>query len=187
MMKKVIITLIGTVFLLTVSHAQDRLKIDPAKSTVKWIGEYSFYFGGHEGTIDIMDGYFLKTDVITGGTFTIDMTSILSTDMEPSEAKDNLEKHLKDEDFFDTKTYPVALITITDVQYGSNDGIHFKADLTIKGITNPIKFNATADYASESITTKFRIDRRRWNVNYTSKLRDSAISDAIGFEIKLSL
>ena len=37
------------------------------------------------------------------------------------------------------------------------------------------------------MTTKFKIDRTLWGINYNSKLKDQAISDAIGFEVKLSL
>ena len=35
--------------------------------------------------------------------------------------------------------------------------------------------------------TRFKIDRKRWNVNYKSKFKDGAISDAIGFEVSIKL
>ena len=48
------------------------------------------------------------------------------------------------------------------------------ADLTIKGITLPIDFQAEVDYDNALMTTRFKIDRMRWGINYNSKLRDGA-------------
>ena len=107
--------------------------------------------------------------------------------MKKSEAKQNLEDHLKDPDFFDVQKYPTAKLVITKVEYPIPTSLRIEANLTIKGITKSINFNATADYEKKQLTTKFKIDRRRWNVNYNSKLRDGAISDAIGFEVQLTL
>lgn len=151
------------------------------------MGDYTFYFGGHEGTIDFVKGHFIKTkDKITGGSFTIDMNTINSTDVEAENAKKDLENHLKDPDFFYVEEYPLAHLTITKVEY-FGESLRIEADLTLKGITQGINFTAEADYGKRQLTTKFKIDRRRWDVNYTSKFRDGAISDAIGFEVELRL
>ena len=37
------------------------------------------------------------------------------------------------------------------------------------------------------MTTRFKIDRKEWNVNYKSKFKNGAISDAIGFEVTINL
>ena len=97
-MKSRILLFIITICSLTLSTAQQQpLKINTSTSQIKWIGEYTFYFGGHDGTIDFKEGYFLKMgDVITGGEFIIDMTSIKCLDIESQEGKDNLVNHLKD-------------------------------------------------------------------------------------------
>jgi len=65
--------------------------------------------------------------------------------------------------------------------------VEIEANMTIKGITKPIKFNADLNYEKKSLTARFKIDRRKWNVNYKSKIKDRAISDAIGFEITIKL
>ena len=187
-MKKIIITLICITCLSTFSNAQEKLDINITKSTIKWIGEYTFYFGGHDGFINFKEGHFIKTkDVITGGEFIIDMNSITNTDIKQQKGKNSLVKHLKDPDFFDVKKYPLAKLTITSVEYFDDKSMRIKANLSLKDVTEAIRFNAIPNYAEKSLSAKFKIDRRKWNVNYKSKMKDSAISDAIGFEVTLKL
>lgn len=186
-MKKQILC-IALVFTSLVIHSQEKLTIDTSKSTINWFGEYTFYFGGHNGTIDFKEGYFIKTnDVITGGEFIIDMNSIKCDDIEDEESNASLVSHLKDPDFFDVKNFSKAKLVIKAVEYFENNEIRVYSDLTIKGITNKISFNAKVDYANQEMTAKFKIDRQLWGIDYNSKLRDGAISDAIGFDVKLSL
>lgn len=188
-MKSRILLLIITICSLSLSTAQQQpLKINTKTSQVKWIGEYTFYFGGHNGTIDFKDGYFLKLgDIITGGEFIIDMTSIKCLDIESQEGKDSLVNHLKDPDFFDVTNYKEAKLIITEVTYHTNTEMKIHADLIIKGLTNPVEFNAEVDFEKEQMTTRFKIDRTLWGINYKSSLKDKSISDAIGFEVVLSL
>jgi len=191
--KKQIILLAFTLFSIAFSNAQEKLfdqeklPINTAKSEIKWSCDYSFYFNGHFGFVKFKEGHFVKTDeTITGGTFIIDLNTIMATDME-KDGNEGLTEHLKDPDFFDVKKYPTATLTITNTRY--HDATHFeaKANMTIKGVTLPVKFQAEVNYETKTMTTKFKIDRTRWGINYNSKLKDSAISDAIGFEVTLSL
>ena len=145
-------------------------------------------FGGHNGTIGLKDGYFIKNkDAITGGEFIIDMTSISCDDIEKADANESLVNHLKDQDFFDVAKFPESRLIITKVTYSDSTHMKIDADLTIKGKTLPIDFYAEVDFEKQQLSTRFKIDRMRWNVNYNSKMRDGAISDAIGFEVKLKL
>ncbi|MDG5491570.1 YceI family protein [Psychroserpens sp. SPM9] len=168
--------------------AQERLKIDTTKSDIKWSGEYTFYFGGHNGRISFSEGYFEKTNqLITGGQFIIDMNSIICDDIGVKDANESLVNHLKDPDFFDVSQFPEAVLKITSVEYHDSTHMKIYANLTLKGITKPISFQAEVNFEKKEMTTKFKIDRMLWGVSYNSKLRDGAISDAIGFEVKISL
>lgn len=190
-MKKTIITCITCFFLTSLSFsqmAQEKLPINVSKSNVHWYGYYTFYFGGHDGDINFKEGYFLKMgDVITGGEFVIDMNSITSTDIENPKAKKSLVNHLKNEDFFNTPKHPEAKLVITGVKYHDPTHMQVVANLTIKNVTHSVKFQAEVNFEKKQMTTKFKIDRMRWGVNYNSKMRDGAISDAIGFDVVLSL
>ncbi|OUS00119.1 hypothetical protein A9Q86_11810 [Flavobacteriales bacterium 33_180_T64] len=173
---------------ITTSIAQEKLEIDISLSKLKWSGDYTFYFGGHDGFIDFKEGYFIKTNnLITGGEFIIDMNSITNTDIKTAEANQGLVNHLKDPDFFNVIKFSEAKLSITGITY--HDPTHMKvyADLTIKGVTLPIDFQAEVDFEKKQMTTRFKIDRIRWGINYKSNMRDGAISDAIGFEIELNL
>lgn len=187
-MKTRILALIITLSLIAFGNAQEKLTIDVVKSEMKWSGEYTFYFGGHYGTIDFKEGYFIKTnDVISGGELIIDMNSIICLDIEDEEPNEGLVSHLKDSDFFDVANFETAKLVITSVKYHDNTKMQVFADLTIKGITNPMSFQAEVDYDAKIMTTKFKIDRMLWGISYNSKMKDGAISDGIGFEVKLSL
>lgn len=186
-MKK-ILCIVLCLFVWTYHFAQEKLDINRSKSEIKWSGEYSFYFGGHNGTINFKEGYFTKNnDVITGGTFIIDMNSIICLDIKDEEANIGLVDHLKNQDFFNTSDYPTSILTILKVKYHDNHNIQIFADLTIKGITLPINFQAKVNYEKQQLTARFKIDRQRWGIDYNSTLRDGAIADGIGFEVSLCL
>jgi polyisoprenoid-binding protein YceI len=187
-MKTILITIVLILSTISILNSQEKLPIDSSKSKLKWFGEYTFYFGGHEGYISFGEGYFIKTkDAITGGKFTIDMTSILCLDIENEESNNGLVDHLKDPDFFDVVNFPSANLVITKVVYEDPTHLKVYADLTIKGVTNPISFQAEIDFEKKQMMTRFKIDRMKWGISYNSDLKDSAISDAIGFEVKLNL
>jgi polyisoprenoid-binding protein YceI len=185
-MKKLFLLMTASLLINSITYSQEKLDINIQKSTIKWTGEYTFYFGGHEGYINFKQGYFIKTgDLITGGEFVIDMNSIMNTDIDTKEANLNLVNHLKDPDFFDVNKYPLGTLEITKVEYHDKISARLEANLTLKGITKSINFQAKFDY--KEIKTRFKIDRKKWNVNYESKFKDGAISDAIGFEVSIKL
>lgn len=187
-MRKIIIVFICLFCLSNIVRSQEKLNINTKESSIKWIGELTFHFGGHDGFIDFKEGYFIKTGkMITGGEFIIDMNSITNTDIKQQEGKDNLVKHLKDHDFFDVEKFPLAKLTLTKVEYSDPTHARIEANFTLKNITKPINFRVEFNSEEQKMTTRFKIDRRAWNVNYKSKLRDYAISDAIGLEVLVKL
>ncbi|WP_350288474.1 YceI family protein [uncultured Croceitalea sp.] len=186
-MKNTLITL-GVILSLSASiYAQNEsYDLDIAKSSVKWKGSYLFQFSEHTGTVSFKKGtLYTQKGNITSGSFVVDMTSITN-----AEYKENPENgpvgHLKNADFFDVNIFPEASLELTKVSYFNDNNEHrFEGYLTIKGISNPIMIRAFADEASKTIKTKFKIDRKDWGITYNSKYKDSAISDAIEFDIIL--
>ncbi|WP_442264673.1 YceI family protein [Tenacibaculum sp. ZS6-P6] len=188
-MRKIIILFVCVLFsTITKSIAQEKLTINTEQSTIKWTGELTFHFGKHDGFIKFKEGFFIKKgDKITGGEFIIDMNSMTNNDIKEQEGKDNLIDHLKDPDFFDVKKFPLTSLVITKVEYSEKSKARIEAKLTLKGITKPINFRANFDFDKKEMNTRFKIDRRKWNVNYTSKVKDYAISDALAFEVSIKL
>jgi len=187
-MKKIL--LLCTILALFSKHtnAQDKIQINTSNSTIQWFGEYTFYFGGHDGYIDFKEGHLItKEDRIVGGSFVIDMESISNTDIKKDDARQDLIRHLKDPDFFDVDNYPSAKLEFTKVEYKEENNMRIEANLTVKGKTLPINFRADYNPKNHELQAQFKIDRMRWGVSYNSKLRDGAISDAIGFKVKVGL
>ena len=175
----------------TISPHTNDVKVNTKNSKLIWTG--SKPTGSHTGTIDIVSG-FLTFDhgSFVGGTFSIDMNTILCTDIE-SESKSNyFVSHLKDEDFFDVEKFSDANLKITKVFKIDDRNYSVLADLTIKGITNPIAFEAevTGNGNSFVAASKFTIDRTKWGVEYKSgnifkNLGDKIIYDDIEFDVFL--
>ncbi len=165
--------------------------VDVAKSTVTWNG-YKVT-GEHAGTVAISEGtVVMDGDKLVGGEFTIDMTSIAVTDLS-GDMQGKLEGHLKSDDFFGVATYPTATLKITKVK-SKSDGYHVTADLTIKGITEPIEFMATVKEKDGMMHAMgdIKIDRSKYNVRYGSNsffdnLGDKAIYDEFDMSVNLAL
>jgi len=163
---------------------EKRVKVK--ESNITWVGKK--ITGSHEGTIQLSDGILEFTDgKLSGGNFTIDMTSITVTDLEAGNGKEKLEGHLNSDDFFGTSTYKTASFTITDVK-GSNGNYTVAGDLTIKGKTLPKTIEMAV--TDKSATANFEIDRTKFDIRYGSAsffddLKDKAISD--DFELNVNL
>lgn len=185
---KTILTTFILIISLFGSKTEERLLINTSESSIIWSCDYVFYFSGHHGTIEFQDGYFIKENgLITGGEFIIDMNSIVCLDIEDQEANESLVNHIKDPDFFDVVNFPKSKLSITSVKYHDKTSMEISANLEIKETIQPIKLHAKVDYQLKQMTTKFKIDRMRWGISYNSDVKDGAISDAIGYEVKLSL
>ena len=82
--------------------AMGAVPIDVASSIVNWRGSMLFSFGEHYGTVNLKSGQLtLDNGTLTGGDFTVDMTTIANVDGGYNEG---LVEHLKNEDFLDRKS-----------------------------------------------------------------------------------
>tara|TARA_Y100000385_G_scaffold278633_1_gene327184 strand:+ start:1983 stop:2546 length:564 start_codon:yes stop_codon:yes gene_type:complete len=160
-------------------------KVNIENSVVIWTG-YKVT-GQHEGTIKLKEGVLLfENKKLTGGNFTIDMTTINTTDLQGG-SKNRLDGHLKDEDFFDVDSYKTAAMTFKDVKT-TDFGYLINADLTIKEITKEISFDMAV--SENSATANLKIDRTQFNITYKSAslsniLKDKAIYDKFDLNVKL--
>lgn len=169
----------------------NKVNANKKNSSVIWIG--SKPTGSHTGNVTLKDGY-LSFDHgnLVGGEFTIDMTSITCTDIESEKKNKYLVDHLKDEDFFDVNKFPEAKLTVNRVKNIEGSQFEMKGNMTIKGITNPVTFNADIKINRNSYTAiaKIIIDRTKWGVEYKSgnifkDLGDKIIYDDMEFDVFL--
>ena len=175
------LALVAFVAIFTLSFtaiAQEKKDIKTENSKLVWKG-YKVT-GSHEGTIDIQSGFLtFEDDKLTGGNFTINMTTLASTDLE-GEYKGKLEGHLKSDDFFGVATHKTATLEFTEVEASGKNSYNVTGDLTIKGETNPVNF--TISIYGNKASANLKVDRTQYGVKYGSasffdNLKDKAIYD----------
>ncbi|MGV9003883.1 YceI family protein [Flavobacterium sp.] len=170
----------------TAASAQTK-KINTDKSQINWLGKK--VTGEHTGTINFKSGYlvFDKAD-LKGGNFTVNMTSITVTDLKEGKGKEKLEGHLKADDFFGTDKFETSSLEFKKIANKSKGIYTVTADLTIKGITNPVTFDIVIK--GTTAAAKVMIDRTKFDIKYGSgsffdNLGDKTINDE--FELNVNL
>ena len=160
-------------------------KVDAAKSTISWVGKK--VTGQHEGTVNLKEGNLIfKSKKVVGGNFTVDMTSMTTTDLKAGQGKEKLDGHLKSEDFFGTEKFQSATLVFKSIGEKSTGVYSVTADLTIKGVTNSVNFELTV--SANTANAKLSIDRTKFGIKYGSKsLADTIADRAIDDEFELTV
>ena len=180
--------IIFTFLFLVISCSQKKEKVDKPQTLVKelnilpgnytadveatkltWVGRK--ISSGHDGTIDLKDGSLnIGDDGQINGKFNIDMSSISVSDLQGG-GKKSLERHLKNEDFFDVNNFPIATLEFSSrTENIIANKLSLASELTVKNITNPLKFSAQIIEASPQLKIKADIvfDRSIYDVRYGS-------------------
>ena len=133
-------------------------------------------------------------DELTGGEFTVDMTTLDVQDLSGG-GKQRLEGHLRSDDFFSVDKYKTSFLKINEVVTAEFSRITLNeksfeiiGDLTIKDITHPITF--ILERAGNSYIADLTFDRSDYNVQFRSgsffeNLGDKLILDDIKLEVTL--
>lgn len=116
---------------------------------------------------------------------TADMNSISTN----NEQRDG---HLRNGDFFDTENHPQLVFVSTKVEDAGSDSFTLVGDLSLKGITKPVKLNVeysgvTKDpWGSEraGFTVTGKIKRSDWGINFNSVLETGGV--ALSDEVKIN-
>lgn len=169
-------------------------KINPTASTISWAAKKTLVnTNNHLGTVKIKDGFLsVHENMLVGGEITIDMQSIISTDLTGT-FKKKLEDHLKSADFFATTEFPTAQLIIKQVGRTENSQALVIGDLTIKDNTNEIEFVADVENTTDeeiNLKAKLSIDRTLWDIRYGSgkffdNLGDAVIDDLIDLSLEI--
>lgn len=167
--------------------------VSTQESTITWIGKKITY--NHTGTIQLVSGELTFDDqLLTGGDFVIDMTTLKDLDLADKSKNAKLTGHLKSEDFFNVEEFPRATFEITSVTAEETEKGNFMitGNLTIKGITHPNSFPAKITMSGSMVHVRAAIvfDRSKYNIRYGSgsffdNLGDKIIYDDIEIGIEL--
>jgi polyisoprenoid-binding protein YceI len=166
---------------------QQKFALVVAKSNIDWVGRK--VTGAHNGTISLKNGELTLTDgTLTGGKFTIDTTSIKILDVSDPATNAQFAGHLASNDFFSSEKYPEAIFTINEVLNN-----HIEGELTIKGITAPVGFDAKINVAGDTVTAigKIVVDRTVYGMkfrsgNFFKDLGDTLIYNDIDLDVNIT-
>lgn len=171
----------------TTTATADTYKVNGAASKVTWTG--TKVTGQHTGTMSVNSGTVqVKDKKVVGGSFNIDVNSLVCTDLKAGQGKEDLEGHLKSPDFFDTAKFPNSTFTITSVDSGKITG-----NLKIKDVTKSISFPAIVTVSDMEVnvsSSTFTINRTDFGIKYGSAsffddLKDKAINDEVSLKVSL--
>lgn len=185
------ITLLSTVIFSFSILETSTYKIDVAQSELSWLGKK--VVGQHNGKINLKGGELVLADgVLQGGQFEIDMSSITCEDLQ-GEWSEKLVGHLHSDDFFGTANHPTSQLTITEVNQKSDGTYAVTADLTIKGTTKPVTFDAVVNNEGDQVkaTATIEVDRTKYGIKYNSGsffdgLGDKMIEDIFTLSVEIT-
>ena len=166
------------------------------EGVVNWSGAHTLKKDGHQGTISVESGTLMVSQgQLMSGKVTLDMNSIAVTDIkDPGERRD-LESHLKDSDFFETRKFPMAEFVFEEVLPGKAENFNWvlNGQLTMKGKTKPLTIPVKITIEGDNLQAEspaFPINRTDWGVNFRSGIlgttRDKMIDDMVPLTLKVT-
>lgn len=154
-------------------------------SVVNWLGSHLGGVGAHEGTVTISDAKLTVTDAkLANAEFTLDMTSIKSTDLaEKPEDHAKLVGHLSNEDFFNVASFANASFALTSIEAIEGDyNSKVTGNLTVLGVDKSITFNSNITVGETEVviaSETFTIDRTQWGNEYNKEGSEGLPTDYI--------
>lgn len=168
-------------------YAQSNFNLETSK--IKWTGK-EISTKTHYGSLKFASATLdWEANILKGGEFVVDMTSLDNEDLSGG-GKQRLEGHLRSDDFFSVDKHPTATLKITQPASKGTDGNYaVSGDLTIKGITHPVRFTLTP--SGDNINASLTFDRSKYDVRFRSgtffqNLGDKLILDDIVLEVALT-
>lgn len=163
----------------------DKKEVDLEKSIIAWKGEMLGVYS-HTGTLKLKSANILiEKGVVTGGKFTVDMTTMVATDenYNPQEdhTKEKLIGHLSSPDFFDVATYPEASYEIKEVNGSVAEGT-----LSLKDVSGPQQVKNIIVSGNE-ISGTVTVNRKNFNVVWDHPVKEEVLSDDLEITVKLVL
>lgn len=194
-MKKIFVfVLSGLLFnsaLMASGFVDKTIKVDAQNSKIVW--QAKKVTGAHDGNVPLNNGtLILDGNKLKGGSFVLDVKNLTVADVKDENMNGKLTGHLKNDDFFAVDKHPEAKFVITSVTPKSGNQFDVVGKLTIKGITEEVKFPATvtADAKKVTATAKITVDRTKYGIkfrssNFFENLGDKAISNDFVLDVNL--
>lgn len=166
--------------------------LDTLNSKIEWKGYKIFKSENtnHFGNIKFESGdVTVKNGILESGKFVANMTTLESLDLaKDTDRKGKLEGHLKSADFFEVEKFPTASYEITKVtaSEGGDYNTILEGNLTIKGISKPVQFQANVTIANGEVTIATEpkdINREDFGVKFQSPIENGVIKNEITIQV----
>jgi len=189
-MKNMFLLIAGTALLASCGSKSEELEsvtysVDVKESTINWRGaENEQHF--HTGTVAFAEGSLTMTgDEVTGGTFTVDMNTIVANTEGYPEAKlEYLSSHLKDADFFSVSENAKVTVEVKSYKDGK-----MKAVFNILGtaVEQEVPVVLKADDKGATIQGKFKLDISETNMPYAKEINEETGKPALQPELEFDM
>lgn len=162
--------------------------VDPTHSSIGFqakhmmISKVKGHFDRFNSELDI------NPEDLSGGSiqFEVEIASINTN----NEDRDN---HLRSADFFDAETHPTMKFVATDIKEVDDDEYKITGDLSIRGVTKPVTFDAeyngkgTNPWGVEVVAFEAdgKINRKDFGLNWNSALETGGV--LVGDDIKIHI
>ena len=180
----------------TLPDISGRYTLDKELSRVYWTGRNQN--SKHFGEVRFTEGFLAIQQREINGRLVADMDSIENFNLAGDSLQPVLIAHLKSDDFFFTKLFPAATLTIDKGMISSSANLtspntEVSAALELRGVNKNISFNATTylvDQGVLGLEAHFDIDRTDWGIIYGSTkffqhLGMHTVFDNISIELRL--
>lgn len=167
--------------------------LDVTNSKIEWKGYKVFKSENtsHFGTINFKNGELtVKDNQLESGNFVADVTSLQNEDIkDDAQQKAKLEGHLKSGDFFEVEKFPTASFSITKVEKNPTNTDYnsvLEGNLTIKGVTKSVKFNANVSVENDEVTIATEptdIKREDFGVKFQIPIANGLIKNEVNIQI----
>jgi polyisoprenoid-binding protein YceI len=165
-----VLVITSSVFASNAKSEKATFEIDTKASKVHWNGKK--VTGEHTGYLSVGKGsVMVENNSVVGAKVSIDMNSIVCTDIKDEGTNQKFVGHLKSDDFFSVEKHPKVNFEITSMKPGSTAGeYNVNGKLTIKGITNDISFPAKVSVNNGLVKAvgTAKLDRTKWDIRYGS-------------------
>ncbi|MFW2136621.1 YceI family protein [Chryseobacterium sp. TY4] len=166
--------------------------VDTMNSKIEWKGFKVFKTDNtsHFGSIKFENGEVTINDnKLESGKFVVALNTLTNSDIKDAEESAKLNGHLKSADFFDVEKFPTASYEITKVSEAPAGGDYntvLDGNLTIKGITKPMSFNANVKIGEGELqiaTEPKDISRNEFGIKFQIPAANGLIKDEINIQM----
>jgi polyisoprenoid-binding protein YceI len=164
-----ILVVTSSVFAANSKKEKAAFEIDTKASKVHWTGKK--VTGEHTGYLSVGNGTVtVENDKVVGVQLSVDMNSIVCTDIKDEGTNKKFVGHLKSDDFFSVEKHPNVKFEITSMKPGTAGEYTVNGKLTIKGITNDVNFPAKVSVNNGLVKAvgTAKLDRTKWDIRYGS-------------------